>query len=55
MLRSILLKFSESKSFAHWVTTNATTRRMSLRFVAGETLEEALQVARVCDALLSSL
>jgi len=49
MLRSILLKFSESKSFAHWVTTNATTRRMSHRFVAGETLEEALQVARVCN------
>jgi proline dehydrogenase len=49
MLRSILLKFSESKSFAHWVTTNATTRRMSHRFVAGETLEEALQVARTCN------
>jgi proline dehydrogenase len=49
MLRSILLKFSESKSFAHWVTTNATTRRMSHRFVAGETLEEALQVARACN------
>jgi len=49
MLRSILLKFSESKSFAHWVTTNATTRRMSHRFVAGETLEEALQVARASN------
>jgi len=49
MLRSILLKFSESKSFAHWVTTNATTRRMSHRFVAGETLDEALQVARACN------
>ena len=49
MLRSILLKFSESKSFANWVTTNATTRRMSHRFVAGETLEEALQVARTCN------
>jgi proline dehydrogenase len=49
MLRSILLKFSESKSFAHWVTTNAATRRMSHRFVAGETLEEALQVARACN------
>jgi proline dehydrogenase len=49
MLRSILLKFSESKSFAHWVTTNATTRRMSHRFVAGETLEEALQAARACN------
>ncbi|HXJ11052.1 MAG TPA: proline dehydrogenase family protein [Candidatus Limnocylindrales bacterium] len=49
MLRSILLKFSENKSFAHWVTTNATTRRMSHRFVAGETLDEALQVARACN------
>ena len=49
MLRSILLKFSESKSFAHWVTTNSTTRRMSRRFVAGETLEEALKVARACN------
>lgn len=49
MLRSILLKLSESKSFAHWVTSNATTRRMSHRFVAGETLEEALQAARACN------
>ncbi len=49
MLRSILLKLSESQGFAHWVTTNATMRRMSHRFVAGETLEEALQAARECN------
>ncbi len=49
MLRSILLKLSESKGFAHWVTTNTTTRRMSHRFVAGETLDEALQAARACN------
>ena len=49
MLRSTLLKLSESKAFAHWVTSNASTRRMSHRFVAGETLEEALQAARVCN------
>jgi proline dehydrogenase len=49
MLRSILLKLSESKAFAHWVTSNASTRRMSHRFVAGETLDEALQAARVCN------
>ncbi|HKE09791.1 MAG TPA: proline dehydrogenase family protein [Candidatus Acidoferrum sp.] len=49
MLRSILLKLSESKGFAHWVTRNATTRRMSHRFVAGETLEEALEAARACN------
>src|SRR5271154_115033 len=49
MFRSILLKLSESKAFAHWVTSNASTRRMSHRFVAGETLDEALQAARVCN------
>jgi len=49
MVRSILLKLSESKGFAHWVTTNSTTRRMSHRFVAGETLDEAMQVARRCN------
>lgn len=57
MLRSTLLKLSESKGFAHWVTNNATTRRMSHRFVAGETLEEALQAARACNeqGMLASL
>jgi proline dehydrogenase len=49
MLRSTLLKLSESKGFAHWVTTNGTTRRMSHRFVAGETLNEAVQAARECN------
>lgn len=49
MLRSSLLKLSESKGFAHWVTTNGTTRRMSHRFVAGETLDEATQAARECN------
>jgi proline dehydrogenase len=49
MVRSTLLKLSESKSFARWVTSNKTTRRMSHRFVAGEKLEEALSAARVCN------
>jgi len=49
MLRSILLKLSESKGFAQWVTRNAMTRRMSHRFVAGETLDEALEAARACN------
>jgi len=49
MLRSILLKLSESKGFAHWVTTNPSMRRMSHRFVAGETLDEALQAAQACN------
>jgi proline dehydrogenase len=49
MLRSTLLKLSESKGFANWVTTNSTTKRMSHRFVAGETLEEALAAAKACN------
>jgi proline dehydrogenase len=49
MLRSTLLKLSNSKSFANWVTTNQTTRRMSHRFVAGETLDQAFAAARECN------
>ena len=49
MVRSTLLKLSESKKFANWVTMNATTRRMSHRFVAGEELNEALAAAKVCN------
>ncbi len=49
MLRSTLLKLSESKGLAHWVTSNGTTRRMAHRFVAGETLDEAVEAARECN------
>jgi proline dehydrogenase len=49
MLRSTLLKLSESKKFASWVTSNGTTRRMARRFVAGETLDEAIAAARQCN------
>jgi len=49
MVRSTLLKLSESKKVANWVTTNAATRRMSHRFVAGEDLGEALAAAKACN------
>ncbi len=49
MLRSTLLKLSNSKGLAHWVTSNGTTRRMSHRFVAGEALNEAVEAARECN------
>jgi proline dehydrogenase len=57
MLRSTLLKLSESKVFANWVTSNGTTRRMARRFVAGETLEEAIVAVRECNdaGMLASL
>jgi proline dehydrogenase len=51
MLRSTLLKLSESPGFAHWVTSNGATRRMARRFVAGETLDEAIAAARRCTEL----
>src|SRR3984957_20710902 len=51
MLRAVLLKLSESKSFAHWVVSNDRTRRMAHRFVPGETLDEALAAARQCNNL----
>ncbi len=34
---------------AGWVTSNRTTRRMARRFVAGETLDDALTAARTCN------
>src|SRR6202000_212826 len=46
MLRSILLKLSASPGFAHWVISNNFTRKMSRRFVAGETLDDALGAGR---------
>ena len=49
MMRAMLLEMSESKRLARWVTTNGVTRRMSRRFVAGETLEDSLAVARACN------
>src|SRR5258707_3912297 len=51
MLRAILLKLAESPGFAHWVTSNEITRRMALRFVAGETLDEAIAAARACNSV----
>ncbi len=49
MLRSTLLKLSDSRGFAHWVTSNAATRRMARRFVAGESLDQAISAARQCN------
>lgn len=49
MLRSTLLKLSANKKFGTWVTSNTTTRRMARRFVAGETLQDAVEAARRCN------
>jgi proline dehydrogenase len=49
MLRAALLKLSNSKGLANWVTTNPKTRRMARRFVAGEELNDAIEAARACN------
>ena len=50
MMRAILLKLSNSHGLARWVTSHKTARRMSQRFVAGESLDQAVAAARVCNA-----
>ncbi len=51
MLRTTLLKLSNSPGFARWVVSNKATRGLSRRFVAGETLDQALAAARKCNEL----
>lgn len=49
MLRTTLLKLSESKMMARQMVRNPVARRVARRFVAGETLEEAIAAARVSN------
>lgn len=49
MMRALLLQLSESRRVARWVTSNGATRGMARRFVAGETLDDALAAARACN------
>ncbi len=49
MLRSTLLKLAQSQKLAHFVTANGSTRNMARRFVAGETLDDAIAAARECN------
>jgi proline dehydrogenase len=46
MLRSLLLRLSESPRLARWVMRNGASRRMAQRFVAGASLDEAVAAAR---------
>jgi proline dehydrogenase len=50
MMRALLLKLSNSPGMARWVTSHKTTRRMSQRFVAGESLDQAVAAARAWNA-----
>jgi proline dehydrogenase len=49
MLRQSLLYLSENPSAKRLVTGTPISRRMASRFVAGETLDEAIDAARACN------
>jgi proline dehydrogenase len=46
MLRSSLLFLSRQQRLRRWMETSAAARRLARRFVAGDTLEDALQCCR---------
>jgi len=50
MLRSILLWLSSNKMVRGWMTSLGFARRAALRFVAGETIDDALNVIRELNA-----
>src|SRR5512136_1017245 len=50
MLRSILLWMSRNKMVRGWLTGRGFARRATRRFVAGETIEEAINVIRELNA-----
>lgn len=45
MLRATLLGMANNRALGRWVTTNKTSRRLAARFVAGETVDEAVIAA----------
>jgi len=49
MLRSLLLRLSESPRLARWVMRNGASRRVAQRFVAGASLDEAVAAARALN------
>src|SRR6266568_9403522 len=49
MLKSTLLYMAQNESVRKFVTTNRATRNVSHRFVAGETLDEAIAATKVCN------
>jgi len=50
LLRGSLLHMSDSKALAHWLTHNQLGRKLASRFVAGETLDSAIDAVRELNA-----
>ena len=51
MMRSFLLWLSRNKTVRGWLTSWGFARRAARRFVAGETIEEAVQAIRELSTL----
>jgi proline dehydrogenase len=49
MVRALFLFLSRQKQLRHWMETSPTAQRLATRFVAGETLEQALAVSRALN------
>ena len=49
-LKEPLLYLARQESIRHFVTSNSAARRMARRFVAGETLDDAISVTRALNA-----
>jgi proline dehydrogenase len=49
MLRSLLIHLSQNKTLGRWVVSSGMSRRMSRRFVAGETLDDVIAAARALN------
>jgi len=49
MMRALLLKLSHSPRMGRWMTGNPLGRRVARRFVAGQTLDEAVVAARASN------
>ncbi len=49
MVRAFFLFLSRQRQLRRWMETSAVAQRLSTRFVAGETLEQALSVARALN------
>jgi proline dehydrogenase len=50
MVRALLLFLSRQKQLRQWMETSPTARRLATRFVAGETLDQALALVRTLNA-----
>jgi proline dehydrogenase len=49
LIRSLLLRISESKRLAPLIISSGASRRVARRFVAGETLDDAVEAARAVN------